>query len=77
MDILFCFNDLISLCQVSAARASVTWSAVVMEESALQTALMATSACARSASGELFVKRVSQLYFPFFPTRLSCSQEDI
>ncbi len=52
-------------CQVSAATAYATWSAVPMVESALQTVPMATSAYARSASGEHFVRRVSRLHFSF------------
>lgn len=60
-----------TVCQASAATEYVTWSAVPTVGSALQTALMATSACAHLASGELCVKRVSQLTFVFFYTQIT------
>lgn len=48
-----------AVCQASAATTCATWSAVPTEEAASQTALMASFASARLASGERFVKRVS------------------
>jgi len=45
--------------QVSAAKVCATRSAVPMVALALQTVLMATSACALLVSGEHFVKKVS------------------